>query len=200
MGNYQAYQRCYNQYVSYLKQCFPFAPCPTFQQWAEKNRLFTLGSAEVPRQTRNPEPSEESATASTIEAEYDTSQLTLKKTMTRDSWSNNHTGALINAWKENFYGIETYRPSSAWLKVKAAVDNHGPEKSLKQIKAKLGRLKDACKQVKDNNSRTGAAPQSCSYYNDFNELLGESNLSSHKRITIFVNFNFSKKLQCPVKF
>ena len=39
--------------------------------------------------------------------------------------------------------IETYRQPSAWLKVKAAVDNHGPEKSVKQIKAKLGRLKDA---------------------------------------------------------
>ena len=41
-----------------------------------------------------------------------------------------------------------------------AVDNHGPEKSMKQIKAKLGRLKDVYKQVKDKNSRTGAAPQS----------------------------------------
>ena len=44
---------------------------------------------------------------------------------------------------------------------------------MKQIKAKLGRIKDAHKQVKDNNSRTGAVPQSCPYYNDFNELLGE---------------------------
>ena len=52
-----------------------------------------------------------------------------------------------------------------------AVDNHGPEKSMKQIKAKLGRLKDVYKQVKDNNSRTEAAPESCPYYNDFNELL-----------------------------
>ena len=36
MENYQAYQRCYNQYVSYFKQCFPFASCPTFEEWAEK--------------------------------------------------------------------------------------------------------------------------------------------------------------------
>ena len=57
--------------------------------------------------------------------------------------------------------------------MKTAVDNYGPGKSVKQIKAKLGRLKDAYKQVKDNNSRTGAVPQSCPYYNDFNELLGE---------------------------
>ena len=67
---------------------------------------------------------------------------------------------MINAWKENFYEIEKYRQPSAWLKVNAAVDNHGPEKSMKQIKAKLRRLKDAYKQVKDNNSRMGAAPQS----------------------------------------
>ena len=32
--------------------------------------------------------------------------------------------------------IGTYRQPSAWLKVKAAVDNHGPETSVKQIKAK----------------------------------------------------------------
>ena len=98
----------------------------------KKNRLFALGSVEVPRQTQNLEPSEESATASTIEAEHDTPQLTSKKTSKRDSWSNNQTGALINPWKENFYKIEIYRQPSAWLKVKAAVDNHGSEKSEKK--------------------------------------------------------------------
>ena len=68
MENYQDYQHCYNQYVSHFKQYFPFAPCRTFEEWAEKNRLFTLGYVEVPRQMRNLEPLEESATASTIEA------------------------------------------------------------------------------------------------------------------------------------
>ena len=38
------------------------------------------------------------------------------------------------------------------------------------------------KQVKDNNSRTGAAPQSCPYYNDFNELLGEREIVSFKQV------------------
>ena len=47
------------------------------------------------------------------------------------------------SWKENLYETETYRQPGAWLKVKAAVDNHGPEKSVKQSKAKLGHLKDA---------------------------------------------------------
>ena len=55
--------------------------------------------------------------------------------------------------------------------MKAAVDNHGPQKSVKQIKAKLGCLKDTYKQVKDSTSRTGAALQSCPYYNDFNEFI-----------------------------
>ena len=70
-------------------------------------RLFTLGSVEVSHQTQNLERSEESATASTLEVEHYTSQSTSDKTMKRDSWSNNQTGALINAWKENFYEIET---------------------------------------------------------------------------------------------
>ena len=47
-----------------------------------------------------------------------------------------------------------------------------PEKSVKQIKTKLGRLKDAYKQLKDN-SRMVAAPQSCPYCNGFNKSLGE---------------------------
>ena len=51
----------------------------------KKTRLFSLDSVEVPRQTRNLEPSAESATASAIEAENDTSQSTSKKTMKRDS-------------------------------------------------------------------------------------------------------------------
>ena len=64
--------------------------------------------------------------------------------------------------------------------MKAVVDNYGPEKSVKQIKAKLGRLKNAYKQVIDN-SRTRAAPKSCSYYSDFNELLGEGDIVSFKQ-------------------
>ena len=50
--------------------------------------------------------------------------------------------------------------------MKATVDNNGPEKSVKQIKAELGRLKDLYKQAKNNHSRTGAAPQSSPYYNN----------------------------------
>ena len=64
--------------------------------------------------------------------------------------------------------------------MKAVVDNYGPEKSVKQIKAKLGRLKNAYKQVIDN-SRTRAAPKSCSYYSHFNELLGEGDIVSFKQ-------------------
>ena len=73
------------------------------------------------------------------------------------------------------------RMPSAWLKVKA-VDNYGPEKSVKQIRAKLGRLNDTYKQVKDNNSRTWDVLQSCPYYNDFNKLLGERDIVSFKKV------------------
>ena len=66
--------------------------------------------------------------------------------------------------------------------MKVAIDNHRPEMSAKQTKAKLRRLKDAYKQVKDNNSRSGAAPQSCPFYNDFNEVLGERDIVSFKQV------------------
>ena len=38
MRDYQAYKHCYNQYVNYFKKWFSFAPCPTFEEWAEKNK------------------------------------------------------------------------------------------------------------------------------------------------------------------
>ena len=83
--------------------------------------------------------------------------------------------------KKIFMKLRHQQPS-AWLKVKAAVDNHVLENSAKQIRAKLGRPKYAYKQVTDNNSRTGAVPQSYPYYNDFNELLGERDIVSFKQV------------------
>ena len=114
-----------------LNNVFPLRLALRLRIRQKKTFLFTLGSVKVPRQTQNLETSEKSATASIIEAEHDTSQSTSKKILKRDSWSNNQTGALINAWKENFYEIERYRQPSAWLKVKAAVDNHGPKEPVK---------------------------------------------------------------------
>ena len=58
----------------------------------------------------------------------------------------------------------------------------GLEKTVKQIKAKLARLKDAYKQAKDNNSKSGASPQYCQYYNDFDEVLGERDTISFKNV------------------
>ena len=59
-----------------LNNIFPLRLALRLKNGQKKNRLFTLGSVEVPRQTRNLEPSEESAATSTIEAEHDTSQST----------------------------------------------------------------------------------------------------------------------------
>ena len=78
--------------------------------------------------------------------------------------------------------------------MKVAIDNHRSEMSAKQTKAKLRRLKDAYKQVKGNNSRSGAAPQSCSYYNDFNELLGERDIVSFKQVK---DVEYSKNTNLP---
>ena len=99
--------------TSVILKVFPLYVLSYIWGMDRKNRLFTLDSVEVTRQMQNLEPSEESATASIIEAEHDTSQSTSKKTLKWDTWSNNQTGALIQSWKENFFEIETYPLPSA---------------------------------------------------------------------------------------
>ena len=100
----------------------------------------------------------------------------------RDTWTNQQKGALVNAWKKHFCELESFRQPSGWLKVKAFVDKNGLKKSVKQIKVKLLRLKDAYKLAKENNSKTGASPQFCQYYKDFEEMLGERDAISFKNV------------------
>ena len=68
MENYRAYQRCYNQYVSYYKQCFPLRLALSLSNGQKKKQIIYLGLC---RSSTSNAKSKESATASTIEAEHD---------------------------------------------------------------------------------------------------------------------------------
>ena len=57
-------------------------------------------------------------------------------------------------------------------RVKAAVDNLSPAKTIKPCKDKMQNLKDAYKRVKESKKKTGAAPSFPPYFTQIDEILG----------------------------
>ena len=72
---------------------------------------------------------------------------------------------------------------SAWAKIKVSVDAAGPTKSIQHCKDKIKNLKDTSKQAKDNNERSGEAPQTNMYFQDFDQVSGKRDGISSKNIT-----------------
>ena len=56
------------------------------------------------------------------------------------------------------------------------VAKHGLEKSVKQIKANLSRLREAYKQAEDNNPKTGSSPKFSPYYQDFDQICWKNSI------------------------
>ena len=48
-------------------------------------------------------------------------------------------------WKEHFRDLQTSKQHLIWIKIKTAVNEKGPGKTLKQLKEKIRNLKDAIK-------------------------------------------------------
>ena len=64
----------------------------------------------------------------------------------------------VSLWQENIEVLESTRSHERWVKIKAAVDNLDPAKSIKQCKDKMRNLKDAYKRSKESKKKTGAVP------------------------------------------
>ena len=86
-------------------------------------------------------------------------------------WSEIQARSLIKEWKENVTELESSRNRQAWTKIINNVNKNGPKKTVNQAKKKLSNLKDAYKKAKDNNKKSGAAPDFPQFYNDFDEIL-----------------------------
>ena len=122
----EKYQACYQQYVRYFRQTFPFAQCLSFEEWTREMQIPQIQHQPQHQQSENQplfEPNEQDLD------EISTKDKSRKTVLKRDTWTSQQTGALINAWKENFVELETFRQVSAWLKVKVCVDKHGPAKT-----------------------------------------------------------------------
>ena len=95
-----------------------------------------------------------------------------QKKKKRERWSESQTKTLVYLWKEHFRDLQTSKQHLIWIKIKTAVNEKGPEKTLKQLRNKIRNLKDAYKAARDNNKKTGASPTYSPYFEDFDEVLG----------------------------
>ena len=87
-------------------------------------------------------------------------------------WIKPQIDALVSLWQENIGVLESTRSYEIWVKIKAAVSNLGPAKTIKQCKDKMQNLKDAYKRAKESNKKTGAASSFPPYFTQIDEILG----------------------------
>ena len=66
-------------------------------------------------------------------------------------WIKPQIDMLVSLWQENIGVLESTCSHEMWFKIKAAVDNLGPAKTIKQCKDKMRNLKDAYKRAKESN-------------------------------------------------
>ena len=69
------------------------------------------------------------------------------------------THQLVAMWKENIQGIESGKSRVIYAKIKAEIDTLGTPKTTKQVREKLRNLKDSYKKAKENNRKSGSAPE-----------------------------------------
>ena len=90
----------------------------------------------------------------------------------RDKWTKIQTKTLVAMWKENLNDIESGKANMVWIKIKAEVDKYGTTKTVKQCKTKIRNLKDTFKKAKENNQKSGSAPNFPEFYDLFDDAIG----------------------------
>ena len=101
-----------------------------------------------------------------------TNELSAPEKKRRERWSESQTRTLVYLWKEHFHHLQTSKQHIIWVKINTAVNEKGPEKTLKQSEDKIRNLKDAYKAARDNNKKTGVSPTYSPYFENFDEVLG----------------------------
>ena len=76
-------------------------------------------------------------------------------------------------WKENIQGLESGKSRVIYAKIKAEIDTLRTPKTNKQIRQKLRNLKGSYKKAKENNRKSGSAPEFPPFYHDFDKVLSD---------------------------
>ena len=67
--------------------------------------------------------------------------------------------------------IESDKSRIIYTKIKAEIDTLGIPKTAKQIMEKLRNSKDSYKKAKENDRKSGSAPEFPPFYHDFDKVL-----------------------------
>ena len=76
---------------------------------------------------------------------------------------------LVSLWQENIEALESTHSHEIRVTIRAAVDNLGPVKTIKQCKDKIRNLK---KERKKATKKTGATPSFPPYFTQVDNILG----------------------------
>ena len=91
---------------------------------------------------------------------------------TSTRWKEEQTTVSVHEWRERIEELESSRATETWHRIVDAVNKAGSSKSLKQCKNKIRNLKQAYKEAKANNNRTGSSPKTSPFFDTFDDVLG----------------------------
>ena len=99
-----------------------------------------------------------------------------KEKTKRERWVAKQTEVLVAQWVKHFDNIESSWCNQYWSKIVQEVNSHGPEKTLKQCKVKIRKLKDSYKKCKNENKSSGNNFNTCQFYDEFDRVLSTRNV------------------------
>ena len=145
-------------YQLYLNSVSNNSPLTSFEEWFKHNYYFTntqnvnlpsSSSLQIERAVSSltyyiiPGTSVEAReTQENTSTQADTNELSTPEKKKRERWSESQTKTLVFLWKEHFRDLQTSKQHLIWIKIKTAVNEKGPEKTLKQLKDKIRNLKE----------------------------------------------------------
>ena len=152
-------ENTYSLYQNYIQgvRCaygisFPFL---SFNKWLEEHGIMrNPGEFKEPnfQDSSFPRTDDNSSVSSATSATSLPSSDNSKKPDT-NRWIKPQTDMLVSLWQENTGVLKSTRSHKMCVKIKAAVDNLGPAKTIKHCKDKMRNLKDSYKRAKENIKR-----------------------------------------------
>jgi hypothetical protein len=152
----------------------PYYGGPYFPYVAQPGNISTSPSSQTRTENASPTSSTQSSNA------YDSDSIPIApnvseigaKGNTTTRWREEQTTVLVHEWKERIEELESSRATETWHHIVNAVNKAGTAKSVKQCKNKIRNLKQAYKEAKANNNRTGSSPKKSPFFDTFDDVLG----------------------------